>query len=77
MQVWGVPVLHRKGQIRHDGGVTEHPGLYLMGMQFLRRCKSALIDGAGGDARELRPSGLVPEAEFSLRHNAKTISRTH
>jgi putative flavoprotein involved in K+ transport len=62
----GGAVLHRKGQIRHDGGVAEHPGLYLMGMQFLRRRKSALIDGAGGDARDLRSSGLVPEAEFSL-----------
>ncbi|HZF34781.1 MAG TPA: hypothetical protein VE914_13350 [Candidatus Angelobacter sp.] len=30
-----------------------HPGLSLMGMQFLRRRKSALIDGAGGDARDL------------------------
>jgi putative flavoprotein involved in K+ transport len=27
--------------------------MYLMGMQFLRRRKSALIDGAGDDAREL------------------------
>jgi putative flavoprotein involved in K+ transport len=48
-----VPVLDRKGQIRHDGGVVEWPGLYLMGMQFLRRRKSALIDGAGDDARDL------------------------
>jgi len=48
-----VPVLDRKGRIRHDGGVVESPGLYLMGMQFLRRRKSALIDGAGDDAREL------------------------
>jgi len=48
-----VPVFDRKGQIRHDGGVTEAPGLYLMGMQFLRRRKSALIDGAGDDARDL------------------------
>jgi putative flavoprotein involved in K+ transport len=48
-----VPVLDRKGQIRHDGGVVESPGLYLMGMQFLRRRKSALIDGAGDDARDL------------------------
>lgn len=48
-----VPVLDRKGQIGHDGGVTESPGLYLMGMQFLRRRKSALIDGAGDDARDL------------------------
>jgi putative flavoprotein involved in K+ transport len=48
-----VPVLDRKGRIRHDGGVVDSPGLYLMGMQFLRRRKSALIDGAADDAREL------------------------
>ena len=48
-----VPVLDRKGRIRHDGGVVESPGLYLMGIQFLRRRKSALIDGAGDDARDL------------------------
>jgi putative flavoprotein involved in K+ transport len=48
-----VPVLDRKGRVRHDGGVTDAPGLYLLGMQFLRRRKSALIDGAGDDAREL------------------------
>jgi putative flavoprotein involved in K+ transport len=48
-----VPVLDRKGRIRHDGGVVESPGLYLMGAQFMRRRKSALIDGAGDDAREL------------------------
>lgn len=48
-----VDVIDRKGMIRHDGGVTASPGLYLMGMQFLRRRKSTLIDGAGDDAREL------------------------
>ncbi len=48
-----VPVFDRKGQVRHDGGVVESPGMYLMGLQFLRRRKSALIDGAGDDARDL------------------------
>ncbi len=48
-----VPVLDRKGRIRHDGGVTAAEGLYVMGLQFLRRRKSALIDGAGDDARDL------------------------
>jgi putative flavoprotein involved in K+ transport len=48
-----IPVLDRKGYIRHDGGVVESPGMYLMGMQFLRRRKSALIDGAGADALDL------------------------
>ena len=48
-----VPVLDRKGRVRHDGGVVEAPGMYLMGIQFLRRRKSALLDGAGDDARDL------------------------
>ena len=48
-----VPVFDRKGQVRHDGGIVEAPGIYLMGLQFLRRRKSALIDGAGDDARDL------------------------
>ena len=47
------PVLDRKGMVRHDGGIVPSPGMYLMGAQFLRRRKSALIDGAGDDAREL------------------------
>ena len=48
-----VPVLDRKGQLRHDGGVIDAPGLYVMGLPFLRRRKSTLIDGAGDDARDL------------------------
>lgn len=48
-----VPVLDHKGQVRHDGGVAETPGLYLMGLPFLRRRKSSLIDGVGDDARDL------------------------
>src|SRR4029453_7119128 len=47
------PVFDRKGRIRHDGGVVSSPGLYVMGLQFLRRRKPALIDGAGDDARDL------------------------
>ncbi len=49
-----IPVLDAKGNIRHDGGVvTESPGLYVMGLPFLRRRKSSLIDGAGDDARDI------------------------
>ena len=48
-----VPVLDRKGKIRHDGGVVDSPGMYLMGMTFLRRRKSSFIHGAGDDARDL------------------------
>ena len=48
-----VPVFDRKGRVVHDGGVTAAPGLYLIGMPFLRRRKSSLIDGAAADAAEL------------------------
>ncbi|MGE0028247.1 MAG: NAD(P)-binding domain-containing protein [Thermoleophilia bacterium] len=47
------PVLNPRGRLIHDGGVTRVPGLYLMGMPFLRRRKSTLIDGADADARDL------------------------
>ena len=33
--------------------VTQAPGLYLLGLTFLRRRKSSLIDGVGDDARDL------------------------
>ena len=48
-----VPVLDQKGYVRHDGGVVETAGLYLLGMPFLRRRKSSLIDGVGDDACDL------------------------
>jgi len=47
-----LPVFDAKGRIRHDGGVVA-PGLYVLGLPFLRRRKSLHIDGAGPDARDL------------------------
>jgi putative flavoprotein involved in K+ transport len=48
-----VPVLDRNGRIRHDGGVAAAPGMYVMGLPFMRRRKSSFIDGAAGDAADL------------------------
>ena len=48
-----VPVLDEHGEIRHASGVTPVPGLYVLGLQFQRRRKSAFIDGVGGDAEAL------------------------
>lgn len=47
-----LPVLDRKGRLRHEGGVVA-PGLYALGLPFLRRRKSSFIHGAEDDAREL------------------------
>jgi putative flavoprotein involved in K+ transport len=37
----------------HDGGVGALPGLYFLGLPFMRRRKSNFIDGVGADAMEL------------------------
>jgi putative flavoprotein involved in K+ transport len=49
-----VDVLDAKSMVRHDGGVVvDAPGMYLIGMPFLRRRKSSFIDGACDDAQDL------------------------
>jgi putative flavoprotein involved in K+ transport len=48
-----VPVLNRKGQLRHDGGVVDAPGLYVLGLNFMRRRKSSFLHGAEDDVRDL------------------------
>jgi putative flavoprotein involved in K+ transport len=48
-----VPVLDEKGFLRHDGGVVDSPGLYVLGLPVLRRRKSSFIHGAEDDAREV------------------------
>ena len=49
-----LPVLDRKGRIRHDGGVVEEsPGVYVVGLNMLRRRGSSFIHGANRDSEEL------------------------
>lgn len=48
-----VPVLDRKGAIRHDGGITASAGLYVVGLPVLRRRKSSFIHGAEDDAIDI------------------------
>ncbi len=49
-----LPVFDRRGRLMHDGGIVMGaPGIYAMGLPFMRRRKSTLIDGAGDDARDL------------------------
>jgi len=48
-----VPVFDRKGRLRHDGGVVDAPGLYVLGLNFMRRRKSSFMHGAEDDVRDL------------------------
>jgi putative flavoprotein involved in K+ transport len=48
-----VPVTDAKGQLRHDGGVVDSPGLYALGLPVLRRRRSSFICGIEDDAREV------------------------
>jgi putative flavoprotein involved in K+ transport len=47
------PAFDAKGRLQHDGGIVSVPGLYVMGLPFLRRRRSSFIHGAGPDAYDL------------------------
>jgi putative flavoprotein involved in K+ transport len=68
-------VFDRKGRIVHDGGVTAAPGLYLIGMPFLRRRKSSLIDGAAADAGELTAHLVTHLDTLAAGHPAPVVHR--
>lgn len=57
-----LPVFDRKGRLIHDGGLVA-PGLYALGLPFLRRRNSALLDGVGRDA------GSIAEQIIQSRAN--------
>ena len=48
-----VPVFDRKGRIRHDGGIVDAPGMYILGLPMLRRRKSSFIHGIEDDAQDI------------------------
>jgi putative flavoprotein involved in K+ transport len=48
-----LPVFDRRGALRHDRGIVEAPGLYVLGLPFLRRRKSSFIHGAEDDVHEI------------------------
>jgi putative flavoprotein involved in K+ transport len=48
-----IPVLDSRGEIMNDGGICPLPGLYVLGLNFMRRRNSSFIDGVGRDAEEL------------------------
>ncbi|MGI9201862.1 MAG: flavin-containing monooxygenase [Woeseiaceae bacterium] len=46
-----MPVLDRKGNIQHDGGVVAAAGLYVLGLPLMRARKSSFIFGINDDAK--------------------------
>ncbi|MBW6391301.1 NAD(P)-binding domain-containing protein [Billgrantia antri] len=62
-----VPVFDARGRLLHDGGVVA-PGLYAMGLPFMRRRKSGAIHGADDDARELSAHLAAWLARTGRRH---------
>jgi putative flavoprotein involved in K+ transport len=71
-----VPVVDRKGHLRHDGGVVDAPGLYAIGLPLLRRRKSTFIHGAEDDARDLIDHLAGYLASTAGRHGATTSGST-
>ena len=62
-----VPALNAKGQLRHEGGVVDSPGLYALGLPVLRRRKSTFIHGIEDDARDVieHLAGLLASVQMS------------
>ena len=48
-----VPVVDPKGNLRHEGGAVDSPGMYALGLPVLRRRRSTFIHGIEDDAREV------------------------
>jgi putative flavoprotein involved in K+ transport len=67
-----VPVLDRKGHLKHDGGIVESPGLYVLGLPLMRRRKSSFIFGIEDDARDIT-SHLFKYLDTNNRSNANGV----
>jgi putative flavoprotein involved in K+ transport len=48
-----LPITDAEGELVHEGGVTPAPGVYALGLDFMRRRRSTFLGGVGNDAYEL------------------------
>jgi len=48
-----LPVLNAQGEPVHRRGITDIPGLYFLGLQWLSRMNSSFLSGVGNDAAVL------------------------
>jgi putative flavoprotein involved in K+ transport len=66
-----VPVVDHKGQLKHDGGVVSAPGIFALGLPFLRRRKSSFIHGAEDDVRDLSQNLSAYLDQYAARRTAR------
>jgi putative flavoprotein involved in K+ transport len=71
-----VPVLDRKGHLKHDGGVVASPGMYVLGLPLMRRRKSSFIFGIEDDARDITDH-LVNYLNTNNRSNTDGVYQHH
>jgi putative flavoprotein involved in K+ transport len=58
-----LPVLNERGEPRHRHGITDVPGLYFLGLQWLSKMSSSFLSGVGDDAARLADhiaAGVAP-----------------
>ena len=48
-----IAVLDGRGEPVHRGGITDIPGLYFLGLQWLSKMNSSFLSGVGDDAADL------------------------
>ncbi|WP_375688634.1 NAD(P)-binding domain-containing protein [Pseudooceanicola sp. LIPI14-2-Ac024] len=65
-----LPVFDRKGRLVHDNGAVA-PGLHVLGLPFMRRRNSALIDGVG------KTPGTSPTPSFATDKAARPERTQH
>jgi putative flavoprotein involved in K+ transport len=75
-----VPVFDPHGEILQRSGITPVPGLFVLGIHFQRRRKSAFIDGVGDDAafladRIARPAAFEPAVTRGAREDRSWRTR--
>jgi putative flavoprotein involved in K+ transport len=68
-----VPAFDAKGRLRHDGGVVAAPGLYVLGLNFMRRRKSSFMHGIEDDVRDLS-AHLLTHLHGSARHGSMRVA---
>ena len=72
-----LPTLDGYGDFLHRGGVSPVPGVFALGLPFLRRRRSNFIDGCGIDAEELVPHIMMHLDQTAARVDGSNAEVAH